>query len=432
MKSVYSTAAVIMSLGILTSCVQDKKLTAKLKNQVDINSIMESKSSSSEKAEQLALAAEQLLTPSGFIYADMVLNDALKLDPSNKRAGLYKSFLASSMATKGILARVKPLADKDPVSKKKLADAIAKLEEGSYKKFLLDGKPDISSEKDVQAFADSVINGLGKFREFLKANKNLEITLNVNDFMTTGNTYESHYQSCSTYPTGNGNYETNCYSNDDVSKNNTPKAFSINRADIEAMQHITAGYQIYGSLLNSYSASGVIAVAKNSANSDKPTKQIWKELIRDADFGKLRNDVFAKIPELGTDAILGVRWALSLQKQLCPNGVADETVRPGMLFSKGICFKQPTTDLENTLDMVELALKGSRLDLEIGEGRTMQMEPKAILDNPIKDLKDLKPVFNKCGRVTAIADGTLNGLFPDSDLNDALSENSDCENAEEI
>lgn len=395
------------------------------KKEVDINTILESKESDSSKAEKLALAAEQLLTPSGFIYADMILDQALKLDPKNKRAGLYKSFLAGSLATKGILARVKPLADKDPESKKKLEEIISKMQDGSLKKFLLDGKPEINNEKDVQAFADSVINGFGQFRQFLKANKNLEIELNVNDYMTSSGRSYSYSSYCNTYPTGNGNYETNCSTYEEESSNTTPSKFSLNRADIEGLQHITAGYQIYGSLLNSYSLSGAIGVAKNAANRDKPTSQIWKELARDADFGKLRNDVFARIPELGTDAIIGVRWALSVQKQLCPSGVETSDSRPGMLFGKGICFKQPTTDLEKTLEFVELALQGQKIPVRLGSIDS-EIIPQAILSNPVKDLKTLKPVFNDCGKIAAVADETLNGLFPNGDLNDALSESANC------
>ena len=431
MKHMTSSAAIILSLGLLTSCVEEKTSKSMLgKKGVDINSIMESKASASVKAEQLALAAEQLLTPSGFIYADMILDQALTLDPNNKRAGLYKSFLAGSMATKGILARVKPLADKDPESKKKLAEMIEKMQEGSLKKFLLDGKPEIKDEKDVQAFADSVINGLGKFRQFLKSNKNLEIELNVNDYMTSAGRSYSYSSYCNTYPTANGNYETDCYTNEEESVNTTPSKFSLNRADIEGLQHITAGYQIYGSLLNSYSVSGAIGVAKNAANRNKPTSQIWKELSRDADFGKLRNDVFARIPELGTDAIIGVRWALSVQDQLCPSGAEVSNARPGMLFGKGVCFKQPTTDLEKALDFVELALQGQKVPVRLGMIDT-EVVPKAILSNPVKDLKALKPVFNDCGKVAAVSDDTLNGLFPHGDLNDALSASANCPDAVE-
>ncbi len=426
MKYLNSSAAILLSLGLLASCVEEKTSNSMLgKKGVDINAIMESKSSSSSKAEQLALAAEQLLTPSGFIYADMILDQALQLDPANKRAGLYKSFLAGSMATKGILARIKPLADKDPKTKKQLEETIAKMQEGSLKKFLLDGKPEIKDEKDVQAFADSVINSLGKFRQFLKANKNLEIELNVNDYMTVSGRSYSSSSYCNTYPTGNGNYETDCYTNEEESVNNTPSKFSLNRGDIEALQHITAGYQIYGSLLNSYSASGAINVAKNAANRNKPTSQIWKELSRDAEFGKLRNDVFARIPELGSDAIIGVRWALSVQDQLCPSGDEATNARPGMFFSKGICFKKPTSDLESALDMVELALQGQKIPVRIGDNDT-DVVPKALLSNPVKDLKALKPVFNTCGKLAAISDETLNGLFPHGDANDALSYNANC------
>lgn len=424
MRFLSTSAAVVMSLGLLVSCVEEKKSVVG-KKSIDTKSIMASDAPASSKAEQLALAAEQLLTPSGFIYADMVLDMALKLDPNNKRAGLYKSFLASSMATKGILSRIQPLAAKDPKMKKKLEDMIAKMQEGSLKKFLLDGKPDIKNEKDVQAFADSVINGMGKFRQFLKKNKNLEIELNINDYMSVANRSYSYESYCNTYQTSEGNYESNCWVNEEDSTNNIASKISLNRADIEALQHITAGYQIYGSILNSYSVSGAIKVAQNNVNTTKSTQEIWDELARNAEFGNLRNDVFSRIPELGSDAIMGVRWALAAQDELCPAGEETSDSRPGTLFGNGICIKQEGDQIEKALEMVELALKGQRLPVKVGNTE-MEIDTAAITANPIKDLKALKPVFNECSKLESVSDDTLNGVFPNGDVNEALNVSSDC------
>ncbi len=425
MRYLNKSAAVIMSLGLLASCIEGGSKAKVGKMQINTSSIISSDAPASSKAEQLALAAEQLLTPSGFIYADMVLDMALELDANNKRAGLYKSFLASSMATKGILARIKPLAEKDPNMKKKLEETISKMQEGSLKTFLLDGKADIKSEADAQVFADSVINGMGKFRQFLKANKNLEIELNINDYITASSRTYSYESYCNTVSTGNGNYESDCWVNEEDSTNNMKSKFSLNRADIEALQHISAGYQIYGSLLNSYSLSGSMKVAQNSQNSNKTMQQLWKELARDAEFGKLRNDIFSRIPELGSDAIMGIRWAMSAQSELCPAGEERPDSRPGTLFGNGLCIKDDANQIEKTLEMVELALKGQLVPIKVGTSE-MEVAPAAITTNPIKDLKALKPVFNKCGKLASVSDDTLNGVFPNGDLNEALSISSDC------
>jgi hypothetical protein len=425
MKYLNKSAAVIMSLGILASCADGTKVVTG-KKTISTSAILASDAPANTKAEQLALAAEQLLTPSGFIYADMILDMALQLDANNKRAGLYKSFLASSMATKGILARIKPLAEKDANSKKKLEELISKMQEGSLKTFLLDGKGDIKDEKDAQAFTDSVINGMGKFRQFLKANKNLNIELNINDYLSAGTRTYSYERYCNTYPVGNGDYETDCWVNEEDVANSTVSKVSLNRADIEALQHITAGYQIYGALLNSYSVSGAIKVAQNNdGNQSATTQKIWKDLARDAEFGKLRNDIYSQIPELGSDAIMGVRWAMSAQSELCPAGEDRPNSRPGTLFGNGLCIKQTANEVEKTLEMVELALKGQRIPVKIGDSE-VEIAPVAITTNPVKDLKALKPVFNKCGKLASVSDDTLNGVFPNGDLNEALSVTSDC------
>src|SRR3954471_23226740 len=54
----------------------------------------------SKQAETIALAAEQLAWTPGFMFADRVFDEALKLDPSNVRARLYKALLAPALLTR--------------------------------------------------------------------------------------------------------------------------------------------------------------------------------------------------------------------------------------------------------------------------------------------------------------------------------------------
>ncbi len=201
------------------------------------------------------MAGEQLATPTGFMYADVVLDQALSQDPDNKKAQFYKAFLAQPMALQGILARIKPLANLKPETKKQYEEAISGLPNSGLKTFLFDGQEDIKTEKDAQAFVDEIHQGQEKFRQFLKANKDLELTLNLNDWAIQGSVKKA-MDDCAVNQVTAGVYE--------IKKCDLTHTLEVklNRADIEALQQITAGLQIYTAMLNSYDASGTIAVSE--------------------------------------------------------------------------------------------------------------------------------------------------------------------------
>ncbi len=161
-------------------------------------------------------------------------------------------------------------------------------------------------------------------------------------------------------------------------------------------------------------------------------KVIWKELSKSAEFGKLRNSGSAlkAVVGMGMDAIAGVRWAVQLQKQLCPNGAEQPKTRAGFLFENGICIREQNEDgskLEGILKTVELALSGQTIELPIDEqGNKVQVRPVSILESPIKDLKDLRPAFNACDNVQAVSDDTIGGVFPMHNGNEILVNLSQC------
>jgi hypothetical protein len=130
----------LLTLGTLASCSQgikqaDSKPGYAIINTNEIHA--DASLASPEKAEKLALAAEQLMTPTSFMYADLVLDQALALDASNLRAKFYKAVVATPMSLKGIAARIKPLAARDLESLRRYNEAIANLPESGLKNFFL-------------------------------------------------------------------------------------------------------------------------------------------------------------------------------------------------------------------------------------------------------------------------------------------------------
>jgi hypothetical protein len=423
MSQLLKPLAAIACVATLVACTAkpNQGITG---NRIDTNAIVSNKSlSPAEKSDQLARAGELLAQSSGFPLADVVIDQALAIDANNKVAQFYKAFLADKMALRGILVRVKPLVANNAESLAQLNETIAKMPNGALKDFLLDGQEDLRTEKDVQAFVDSLHDGREQLREFLKANKNSEITIRLADTVAAA-AIESATRDCAVREVESGVYEGSAGC--DLSSATEVK---MNRADMEALQQIIAGVQVYSSLLNSYDLSGSIETAKKMQNQQNPTnKAVYAELAKNADFAKVRKpEQLRKIVELGVDAISGIRWAAQAQSELCPQGEDAKEQRKGYLFSDGICIRQQNgeTSLESVLQQVELALSGRPMEVEL-EGQKTEIVPALALTNPVADLKDLRPRFNNCDKIQSVADSSLNGIFPNDDLNAFLALGSSC------
>ncbi len=429
MKSLTKSLVVMASLSAMVACSPSKNSNTKNGiTTLNSGSIMADKTLSPvEKAEKLALAGEQLTTPTGFMYADLVFDQALSLDSNNKRAQFYKAFLATPMSLRGIMARVKPLAYSHPKSKSEYDEAVKNLPNSGLKTFLFDGSGDIKNEKDIQGFATQIHDAQDQFRTFLKNNKSLELTLSVNDWAIQGSIAKT-LEECAVTQVSEGVY--------DVKKCDLTTALEvkINRADVEALQQIASGMQIYLATLVSYDATGAIAVSRKYEGKQVSNKVLYKELSQNADFGKLINgNALKNIVGMGIDAVAGVRWAVQIQNELCQYGQESSSNRKGFLFGKGLCIKSENEDgskLEDVLKMVDTVLAGQTIEVKVGKNQEIQTvaRPVAILENPIADLKSLRPVYNACDKVQSVSDDTIGGIFPNHDGNEALASDSQCGN----
>jgi hypothetical protein len=393
---------------------------------IDTKSIRNDSSlNSSQKAERLALAAEQLVSPGSFMYAKDVVDQALSIDSDNKRAQMIDALIAPLMATKGILERVKPIAERNEKSKAKYEEVMAKVDKKpahALKTFLLDGKQDIVTEADAQSFTDSIRNAFDKQRTFFKNNKNLDLTFNLSDLFSAAALNKE--DSCYMDTDESGVYKEYCL------EDTTPAVleYKLNRADNEAIQQIAAGMEIYISLLNSYDVSGALAVSDKYDNTNANSNEVREELLKNKSFGTLRGSSGLNgIVSMGMDAISGIRYAAAAQDELCPAGVKDKSNRPEYVFTQGICIsdrKDTENPLENILKTVELALKGEAISHKFtgdkGEYTTV-VTPVSILMGSVKDVRDLGLGFNQCGNVVGVGDATLGGVFPRKDVNVVLN-----------
>lgn len=402
-----------------------------LNGSINAGAVLKDKSLTPQsKAEKLADASEQLLSAQGFDYANDVADLALEQDATNVKAAFIKAVLAPIMAQRGIAARVAPLAQLDQKSADSYSDALAKLDEqpdSTLKSFVLDGQPDIKDETDVQAYLDSQAEAFGQIRNFAKTHKTSEIVMLGTDIEIPA-LIQRHRALCTVSYIGGYQYKLNCPS--EVKMLQT----TIDRGDLEVIQQYAAGMELYLSLYNSYDLTGAIQVAQDNATKKgqpQPSpKDILDQLLASPKFGTLRaGNGFAKVKALGADAITGLRWIMANQSKLCPMGSENPHNRIGALINTGICIESSKqTQINSTIRKVEAALAGSlvatTIQTEQGPVQTV-LKPSALLDQPIADLRSLKPVsLSSCGKVSSLGDATIGGLFPQADANDFLRQDA--------
>jgi hypothetical protein len=269
---------------------------------------------------------------------------------------------------------------------------------------------------------DSIYNAQDKLRLFLKANKNSSLTLNMSDWGIPG-VFGQVIKDCAVEQTSSGTFSMKLC---DIRKS---VQVELNRADFEAAQYMSAGIQMYTSAMTAYDFSGSIDVALKNKNIPLTSAQIWKKLIRTSDFGTLRNTkVLQNIPGMGLDAVMGIRWAISMQDELCPAGHEEPSARRGFLFTKGLCLtdgsREQNDAMENVLKVIDLALAGHAVEIKKNGEEKSEMKPVVLLESPIQDLKTLDPKFNDCGQISQISDESLGGSLPNNDANDILKGSS--------
>lgn len=407
------------------------------KGSTNIETVLtDSKLTQSEKAEKLALMAEQLLTVQGFAYADQAADLALSVDSSNLRAQFVKVIIAPIMAQKGLTTRLKGIAKLDSMAQdrydKEKARYESKVGDANIRAFLADGAEDLKSEDDVQAYVDSVAAAFAKIREFGKSNKDKELTVAVSDSLFA--LISKKYTTCKWTETSHWDVEYVCSVAPSVYK------MKLNRADMEGLQQMGAGVQLALALGNSYQLKGAFqTLIAHKYDQEEGIAasfdSVFMELQNQPQFAKLRQTHgFLLIKDLGADAVSGLRWILNNQPQLCPQAPVDDLKRPGHMLADGLCLSGSPGKISQQIKIVEDALAGQTMSFKAAgelDWQSLSYEsvatPMAIINQPIADLRALGVMrVNKCKQLISVEDQSFGGLFPRKDANQVLAAAQNC------
>jgi hypothetical protein len=418
----------LLSLA-LAACSQPNQVSTDTlaSRTLDSNAIAaDSTRTTGDKAEDLALGAEQLIMGNAPQYADEVLSSALALDPTNLRAKFWKAVVAPTMELRGVLRRIEPFVQQRPRKYAKYLEFIEDVKaspEQSFVRFALQGPKDITNEHDMQELISRFTLRLDELRLAMKEMKHESLRIHVQSPELRQRGMQNAVTKCMARKTANGSYEIkNC----DLSH---AYEVELNDADFEALAQSVAGAQVYLTTLNAYNLTGVYAKADeiSGLSLDKAMDILFAE----KSFGTLReNHGFGIIPGLVKDYVLALREASKMQDKLCQEPAYPGAARrPGMLFREGFCF-EITNVVDAQLRAVEFMMNGyeSIIDFDLGTHRVpVVMNASKAFTSPIQDLRTLTPIKkDSCGNTVGVGDGRLGGVFPNGDLN-LLLEQKPCE-----
>lgn len=422
------TTAAILILG-LVACAPEKKLNGRVR--ISANDSMD--------AEQLALAGEQLISPYTFHLADKSFEMALAKDPDNKRAQLYRALLKPAMATKGIATRIKPLV-RAHGNIHSFEKGMRDLPNTPAKDFLLAGQEDIRNADQAMDLVVTIRNGFVEMYEYLKANQNIEMTLNMNPHTFERKILANSSKSCRILDKKDSNQlATLSESGFEVECDFRAVAQTkIGPADMIAMRQIAASYIVYFTLFSSYSVNGIESIirehesirAQNWTRKGLTTAEIFERLEKLPTVGELRKDnTFKLMKSLGTDFLAAWKWVMKHQTHLCPamHYQADKP-RAGYLFEDGLC--SPKNDrTEQSIALLEKALQGAVMtEIQLRPSNpkeAVKIDPMAFFNSPASNVKQLFPAsFSHCAdgrtKVRSVKDRTMGGILPDGDADRLL------------
>lgn len=428
-KNIFFQFGCVAMVALTIACSKDEINTSD-NNRIDTKKIVKSSSTNQVASAELTKAAEALMQSLGFQYADEVLKQAIALDPQNKKAVFLQNILGTISVYKGFYQRVKPLAAKIPGKLEEITKMEQEIPNGAYRDFLFAESAPIQNEADLQNLISDIKSAYSKLGKYVKNNKDLSMDISITNSSLIESKMRDFDRHCTLVEISEGAYELQNVPTHNGDRFNCDLKNSlvtkINRADLEAIQQISFAAQIYLSLGNRYSLAGLVNATNNDQFNNLSKKDKWEVLTSNSAFGVLREKSLVNMTSLGMDFIAAVDYVKSMQESLCPSGSANKA-RSGYLFNNGVCVDEEGGKLEQDLALVESLLGGGITDIKVRDTYETQVKPLAAFQTPVADLKSLKPKFNHCDKVTQVSNSSLNGLFPNNDVNTILYvENENC------
>ena len=398
---------------------------------------------------ELTDAGEALVTPAHFMHADMIFDMALKVNPQEPKALLYKKLLKPMMLAKGLATRIKPFA-KPGNSVTRFLFQVDGLPETDLKVFLKSPGSEFSTSRDLQDYLAEYREAILEARDYVLEADLSKVVIKLNPILFYPEIQKNYTESCKIVKKTNWGIEIKC---DTVSAAN----LKIAQPDVYWLAQSLTGAAVSLIAYTSYSADGLETIDVDAFNKMTPAQK-HNLLDRLPQFGYLRRDEkITSISQMGFEFKLAMQYMLDHQEDVCPmpvkpvepsypyacydnwwnNGEDCEKLisdyqkdlekylqdlnkynnqRPGYLMQKGFCIKDKAA-FKNDIYLVDSLLSGPTfLMTKTNQGSmSLRYDVAKMIKNPILDLRQVAPAsYSPCGTPTSLKDPTLGGLMPDA------------------
>ena len=412
-KTVKSLVLCSSLVAALTACSEKEN---KEKVTLSVNQQM--------AASELTEAGEQLISPATFHLADRAFAIALEKNPNDKKAQLYHTLLKRIMLFRGIIPRIDGMVKANSTPEKYAEFQASFATKNSTTDFLtkpVDGAKAIKTVEDVQNVLIEYREALQDFRNFVKQNPDLQLSLNLNPYVFQETIQNRMMDNCQIVA---GSTDEDAKVECDYKNASTVR---VNIADLMALKQEAAGEILYLTLYTSYGFNGFIEASKAAeAQPEMSGKASYDLMTEKMDLRLLNKQGMTAIRDIMTDFGVAAKWAMKYQESLCPKDKNGRAIgRKAFMFASGLCIEDSTA-LEKNLGVLGQALQGT-MKVDLGSDVNAQPTSKninfmALFDRPVKNLRALLPSeWNNDGsKATAFKDKTLGGLLPDGDADDLL------------
>jgi len=382
-------------------------------------------------ADKLARVGEILVNnPVGITHAHDLFEQALKIDPTNKKALFYSAFTEIVMAFEGSLKRAKPLYE-NPKDYREMLKYVKN--EIKYPEFVdfIKGEKGKKKFKDLQALKKFVQNEVVDAFEAAQSKLN-KIDGNVELIMTQLKTEngEDELYNCrtetETWENGNGTTSTDTYTECDYRQGEMTsmsvlpaKTATVDKKDLKVIASGIKGYATVFKIYTAYSIKGQKhlqnelkvkeielgrSLTEEESNNIVKKYQQYMTLEKDHKMGEVVADLEGMI-EVAMDLE-------TLNNRFCDNQRREDNL------IKSICFNpEARKNMQEALDMLSGPKPVSLGTDTNGNEVKILTDLSAFLKNPVQDLKDLAATeYDEEGRSVYNVEPELNGLFPNNDL----------------
>lgn len=420
-----------------------------------------------QRSEELAEFAEMLFNVKHYDYSYEVIQESLRLDPTNLRARFYGMFIPALEHIRGIYSRMAPLLKKTPKLEEAFRQTKIEIKGHGLKEFFFYGGQPFSDEMDLNNYLVALADRLSQMRSQLDSLSGQKLTLYSN-FSDEASIHI--FENCSVERLGPLHYRVRSCSHVDR------RAIALGYGDWQALKLRVAMAEFQLLAIASYSLTDIMPVLdtfsqkinnlKGGSGEPNVLPHFTETINKHPDFGKLlfaarlkramdvAKESFPAMEYVSNKELIPCtkkfpysKYDFAKNERVLVDPMTDDqknTLSGKSLFRdlpidsiRDICSLKPKQGLLEILnkarywDTFDYTIKMAEKRIPVGVGNyrgrivktipaqeyTTRLNFGALVNGSINDIRQVLPNrYDQCGNILSFPDNTMAGFLPKGDL----------------